>query len=203
MATRSSSSLRLRMRSIDRSSHSRIQQTTISQLLSIGSCPGFTVFETALLIFLQLDPLCNWVNDSTDVVSRVIRCVQQTAASMANKVRMMTSSLKFQLHLIDNSLSGRLESADGARHAQLPSIGTVHIYIDYRIHISLQDPFSSQEFIGEFSRLEFFFSNNPLTPVEAAQIAFNKNFLTKARSKREFPLCYFSDNYLLIVTIYR
>ncbi|GMT11862.1 hypothetical protein PFISCL1PPCAC_3159 [Pristionchus fissidentatus] len=36
--------------------------------------------------FRTMDPLCDWVNDSPDVVSRVIRCVQQTAASMANKV---------------------------------------------------------------------------------------------------------------------
>ncbi|GMS93848.1 hypothetical protein PENTCL1PPCAC_16023, partial [Pristionchus entomophagus] len=89
----------------------------------------------------SLDPLCNWVDDSSDVISRVIRCVQQTAASMANKVG-------WSLLMEPGTLS---------------------------CHLS--------EFLGEFSRLEFFFSNNPMTPVEAAQIAFNKNFLTKARSK--------------------
>ncbi|GMT22850.1 hypothetical protein PFISCL1PPCAC_14147, partial [Pristionchus fissidentatus] len=88
-----------------------------------------------------MDPLCDWVNDSPDVVSRVIRCVQQTAASMANKVGW----------------------------SLLREPGTLSCHLS--------------EFIGEFARLEAFFSHNPLTPVEAAQSAFNKNYLTKARSK--------------------
>ncbi|VDM67669.1 unnamed protein product [Strongylus vulgaris] len=38
---------------------------------------------------------------------------------------------------------------------------------------------------AEFKRLESFFSVNELTPEEAAQTAFNANYLTKARSKCE------------------
>ncbi|CAJ0602440.1 unnamed protein product [Cylicocyclus nassatus] len=44
------------------------------------------------------------------------------------------------------------------------------------------------EFTAEFNRLESFFSNNELTPEEAAQTAFNANYLTKARSKL-IPCC--------------
>ncbi|GMT18536.1 hypothetical protein PFISCL1PPCAC_9833 [Pristionchus fissidentatus] len=43
---------------------------------------------------------------------------------------------------------------------------------------------------GEFVCLEAFFSHNPLTPMEAVQSAFNKNYLTKARSKSTIRSAY-------------
>ncbi|ETN71648.1 hypothetical protein NECAME_19251, partial [Necator americanus] len=39
------------------------------------------------------------------------------------------------------------------------------------------------QFTAEFNRLESFFTANELTREEAAQSAFNANYLTKARSK--------------------
>ncbi|EPB76236.1 hypothetical protein ANCCEY_04653 [Ancylostoma ceylanicum] len=41
------------------------------------------------------------------------------------------------------------------------------------------------QFTAEFNRLESFFASNELSPEEAAQTAFNANYLMKARSKCE------------------
>ncbi|KHJ95490.1 Protein-tyrosine phosphatase [Oesophagostomum dentatum] len=172
------------------------EQTRLELIQSMVAQSGFFELDEADLVRKYGEEMTGWLKDR--LVPSISECssVLFKAASHFNRLK----SVSFLLELIPSNrlfqrdpLHNWFRQPDEVATQIAARISRFAEQMTNRVKWSvLIEPGKINchvnQFTAEFKRLESFFSVNELTPEEAAQTAFNANYLTKARSKL-IPCC--------------
>ncbi|KAK6747202.1 hypothetical protein RB195_000427 [Necator americanus] len=157
------------------------EQTRLELIQSMVAHSGFFELDEADLVRKYGEEMTGWLKDR--LVPSISECssVLYKAASHFNRLKSLDPLHNWfrQPEEISTQIAARIsrfaeQMTNRVKWSLLIEPGNFNCHV--------------MQFTAEFNRLESFFTANELTREEAAQSAFNANYLTKARSKL-IPCC--------------
>ncbi|KIH63618.1 Protein-tyrosine phosphatase [Ancylostoma duodenale] len=157
------------------------EQTRLELVQSMVAQSGFFELDETDLVKKYGEEMTGWLRDR--LVPSISECssVLYKAASHFNRLK--SRDPLHNWYRQPDEVSAQIAARISRFAEQMTSRVKWSILIEpgkFNCHVN--------QFTAEFNRLESFFASNELTPEEAAQTAFNANYLMKARSKL-IPCC--------------